>query len=154
MIPAAHQLQEYVDHRRNGPNAENPSFDWTEPFGHVWNDELLGILAEAFILHITTEGQIRPDQLEKKYFELREVKKIIAAKLRDVKNTFLRRYDHKTGVLLPTSLEEDQAKIKKAAKTVKKRHHSRTIGVRPFPAYFPIPAANKRLDLRPTKEDH
>ncbi|TEB38595.1 hypothetical protein FA13DRAFT_1784914 [Coprinellus micaceus] len=128
MIPDGGQIQEYVDHRRNGPNAEEPLFDWTVPFGHIWNDELLGMLAEAFILHVTTEGQIRPDQLEKKYFELREVKKIISVKLRDVKNAFLRRYDHETGVLMPTSAREDRAQVKKAAKTVRKRHHSRTIG--------------------------
>lgn len=120
-------MDDFVTGRSNGLNLEDPRFDWTESFSHVWNDELLGMLAEDWIPII--EEQIGHDELPEKFFDFDSVKRILVTKLRNTKTAFLRRYDHLTGELNETDdLKRSELESKQKSQ-LRSRHTSRANGV-------------------------
>ena len=120
-------MDNFVTGRSNGPNLEEPRFDWTETFSHVWNDELLGMLAEDWIPLI--EEQIGHDELPEIFFDFDWVKRLLVTKLRNTKTAFLRRYEHLTGELNETDdLIRSELESKQKSQ-LKSRRTSRAMGV-------------------------
>ncbi|KAJ3526425.1 hypothetical protein NMY22_g10167 [Coprinellus aureogranulatus] len=125
-LPHAQDVADFIDGIGDGPDAETPLFDWTEPYTNVWNDELLGLLAEEFI-PIGTAGT-DPDDIPAKYSDLGFVKDLIKTKLRGVKTAFLRRYSHGTGRVEESAEVERHEKENKAKAQSRSRHTSRNLG--------------------------
>lgn len=125
-LPSRSDVAAYVARRENGPRVDKPLFDWTVPFSHAWNDELLGLLAEEWIP--LAEESLGHDGLADSHFELIGVKKILASKLRYTKKRFLRRFNYATGEQEHT---EDTRKADEELKEkllLRSRHGSRSSG--------------------------
>ena len=126
-LPSAAEIANWVANRTGGPTAELPQFDWTKTFSHTWNDELLGLLAQEFLVYVTPH--IQPDQIEEHFLKVVGVKDILASKLRPLKRTFLASYDWRTGLRDDTSPALEQQVKKKDKALLKSRHKSRMVGV-------------------------
>ncbi|TEB39416.1 hypothetical protein FA13DRAFT_1703746 [Coprinellus micaceus] len=125
-LPSAAEISGWVANRTGGPSTELPRFDWTKTFSHAWNDELLGLLAQEFLVYVTPH--IKPDQIDEHFLKVAGVKDILASKLRLLKRAFLSSYDWRTGLRDDTSPALEQQAKKKDKALLKSRHKSRMVG--------------------------
>ncbi|KAJ3535352.1 hypothetical protein NMY22_g6527 [Coprinellus aureogranulatus] len=125
-LPCTEDVEEFVQGNGAGPDIDNPLFDWTLPYKHVWNDELLGLLAEEWTVLI--EEQMDPADIPPKFDNIASVKLTIQTKLRGLKTAFMNRYDYGTGAIEETEQVKNEEHDRKLKSLKNSRHTSRTLG--------------------------